>query len=381
MAALRPPTERVHWWPRVLVGVGALLMIIGFGGCAVARGLIRTINSSIETGVVLDESSLKHSQPAGPSIRGPVDLLLLGLDTRAGWADNTSRADTIIVLHVPASHDQAYLMSIPRDALVQIPPDPGAGFLGGVDKANAAYYFGSQAEQGWRGGAALTARMVHEITGLTFNGVVVVDFQGFKRVVDALGSVRICVDQRTVSDHYVVIDGVPVYAKGKPTGVYYANSFVHEPGCRDMPGWEALDFARQRKSGPHGDYDRQRHQQQLLKAMAARAASAGVLTNPLRVTELIRAAGDSLRIDTGQVGLTDFLFILKSLATADLVMLKTNGGTFNTAPLKNPTSAELLDDGTLAMFRAAADDQMGAFVLDHPEVLIQTGEAGRLRSR
>jgi len=344
-------------------------MIFSISGCLASHSVVSTLNASIETGSVLDEHNLKQDGPAGSAVRGPIDLLLLGLDTRQGWADNTSRADTIIVLHVPASHDQAYLMSIPRDALVDIPAYPKAGYYGATDKANAAYFYGSQNGQGWKGGAALTAKMVHQLTGLTFNGVIVIDFAGFKRVIDTLGKVRMCVDRDTVSDHYIVVDGHPAYAKDKPTGVFYKNSYVHRAGCREMAGWEALDFARQRKGGPNGDYDRQRHQQQLLKAMADRATSAGVLTNPLKVAELIRAAGSSLKIDTGRVGLTDFIFTLKSLAAADLVMLKTNGGTFNSAKIKK-VSAELIDGETLEMFDAATRDRLGQFVLSHPEVLI-----------
>ncbi|MBB5868026.1 LCP family protein required for cell wall assembly [Allocatelliglobosispora scoriae] len=355
----------------LLIGTGLVLMLVGVAGCVAANSFVGTLNASVETGAVLDDASLKQDLSAGRNLRGPIDLLLLGLDTRSDWEENTSRADSILVLHVPASHDQAYLMSIPRDALVEIPPYPKAGFYGTQEKANAAYYFGSQNGLGWRGGAALTAKMVHEVTGLTFSGVVVIDFKGFRGIIDALGSVRMCVDQETISDHYVVEDGKPVYAKGKPTGVYYRNSYVHEPGCREMPGWEALDFARQRKGGPNGDYDRQRHQQQLLKAIATKATSAGIITNPLRINDLIAAAGGSLKIDTGRADLTDFAFTLKSLATADLVMLKTNGGTFNSAQIRK-TSAELLDDETLEMFTAAAEDRLGLFVLDHPEVLIDS---------
>jgi LCP family protein required for cell wall assembly len=356
-------------WSKIVLAFGIIVALVGFGGIAVAKSYLSTLTDAIETGNVLDADSLKNaSSDAGTALKGPIDLLLLGLDTRVGWAPNTSRADTIIVLHIPASHDQAYLMSIPRDSYLDIPAYPKAGYNGGKDKANSAFYFGSQRGQGWKGGAALTASMVKQATGIKFNGVVVIDFQGFQKIIDAMGSIYMCVDHETISDHYIVVNGQPEYAKGKPTGVFYKNSYVHKVGCRNMPGWEALDFSRQRKGGANGDYDRQRHQQQLLKAMAKKATSAGIVTNPSKITQLIKAAGGSLKMDTGNVPLTEFIFTLKAIAAGDLVMLKTNGGTYHSGNI-NGVSTELLSDDTLAMFEAAKNDQLGQFVLDHPEFL------------
>ncbi|MBB5872613.1 LCP family protein required for cell wall assembly [Allocatelliglobosispora scoriae] len=365
----RKSKVRSPLWAKLLTIFGAITLVAGFGGVVMAKSYIGQLTDSIETGQVLDADSLKNDAPdAASALKGPIDLLLLGLDTREGWAPNTSRADTIIVLHIPASHDQAYLMSIPRDAYMDIPSYTKAGWHGGKDKANAAFFLGSQKNQGWKGGAALTASMVNKATGLKFNGVVVIDFNGFKRIIDALGTVYMCVDHETVSDHYIVENGKPVYAKGKPTGVFYKNSYKHKVGCRDMPGWEALDFSRQRKGGANGDYDRQRHQQQLIKAMAKKASSAGIISNPAKVGALISAAGSALKMDTGNVAVDDFIFALKSIAGADLLMLKSNGGTYNSADV-NGMSAEMLSGNTLEMFEAAKNDQLGQFILAHPEFL------------
>ena len=81
----------------------------------------------------------------------------------------------------------------------------------------------------------------------------------------------------------------------------------HEKGCKDMEGWEALDYARQRYGLKNGDYDRQRHQQQLIKAIAKKASGSGVLTNPIKVNSLIKSAGKAFVLDTGGVPVADFL--------------------------------------------------------------------------
>jgi anionic cell wall polymer biosynthesis LytR-Cps2A-Psr (LCP) family protein len=130
-----------------------------------------------------------------------------------------------------------------------------------------------------------------------------------------------------------------------------------------MEGWEALDYSRIRKSLDDGDYGRQRHQQQLIKAMAKKASSSGVLTDINKIQALTKAVGQSMILDTKGRPLIDFLFSMKDLASADLVLLKTNAGWFNSTG----SGGEALSQGTMQMFTAAKNDQLGQFVLLNPE--------------
>ena len=354
---------RSPWSARLLVVFGVVLSVVGFGGLAVVKSVMADLVGSIETG---STGTAAPEVPQGKPLTGAIDLLLLGLDQRQSWAPNSARADTILMLHVPATHDEAYLMSVPRDSKVQIPAWPKAGYNGAADRVNSAFYAGSQRGQGWQGGAGLTRKTLTDLTGIQFDGVVVIDFGGFRNVINALDGVHMCVERDTWSSHYNVSpDGKPVYAPGDPLKPR-PNSWWHKKGCRDMAGWEALDYARQRKGLPHGDYDRQRHQVQLIKAMAKKAASAGVVTNPSKLSTLLKAAGGSLKLDTGGYGVADFLFNLKVIAGADLVTLKANAGTFNGAG----DGSELLSAETLRMFAAARDDKLGEYIQDNPAVLI-----------
>ena len=135
-----------------------------------------------------------------------------------------------------------------------------------------------------------------------------------------------------------------------------------------MAGWEALDFSRQRYGLPNGDYDRQRHQQQLIKAMAKEAMSKGVVTNPAKLDRVIKAAGSAFILDTGQVPIADFVFTLKGVAANDLVLVKTNAGTFNSARLAG-TSAEALSPESLEMFGAVRDGALADWLLAHPKFI------------
>jgi LCP family protein required for cell wall assembly len=247
------------------------------------------------------------------------------------------------------------------------------GFGGSTEKINAAYAYGSMNGRGWTGGAKLATKAVRELTGVGFDGVVVIDFTGFQGMLQAMGGVYMCVDKDAWSSHYTVDkDGKPVYAVGADPKTPPKNALWFKKGCRNMAAWEALEFSRIRHSS-NGDYDRQRHQQQLLRAMAKKATSAGILSNPAKVAQILSAAGSSLKMDTHGVKVNDFLFGLKGLAATDLIPVKTNSGTFAAAP---NNAGELVTPVTKELFKATADDKLNEFLAGHPELLIDDGENG-----
>jgi len=139
----------------------------------------------------------------------------------------------------------------------------------------------------------------------------------------------------------------------------------YEKGCRDMEGWEALDYARQRYGLTKGDYDRQRHQQQLIKAMAKKASNSGVLTNPVKVSSLMKAAGKAFVLDTGGVPVADFIFTLKGVAANDLVLLRSNNGSF----AGNTSGRETITPKTMDMYRAVKQDKLADFIIGNPDVV------------
>jgi len=352
-------------WARLLVVVGALLMMASGGVVVGSKLLISQATSTLEQTNLLGTAG-KTDAEGGRNLDGPIDLLLLGIDARASWKPEDTRADTIIVLHIPASHDQAYLISIPRDAQVQVPAFAKAHYPGGTAKATEAFFLGAQNGGGREGGAQLMAQTIKNLTGISFDGAAIIDFSGFKGVIDALGSVRMCVDQEVRSQHMVLVNGRPTYkTKNADFSGKSVRDVVYRKGCRDMKGWEALDFSRQRYGLADGDYDRQRHQQQLIKAMARKATRQGVITNPLKLNELFRAAGKAFVLDTGGTPVADFVFTMRGISAEDLVLLRTNNGTFH----GNSAGQETFTDDTRAMFAAAKNDTLGEFVVNNPTVL------------
>ena len=348
--------RRTPRWAVVTLVCGAVLALVS-GGTAVASALlIDRYANNIQQENLLGGAAA----PPGEELTGPINILLLGTDERS---DNTNvRSDTIIVLHVPSSHDMAYLISVPRDTWVSV---PGYWDM----KITEAFYHGNL-EGGWTGGARLVAESLHQLTGLRFNAAAIINFSGFQKIIDEMGGVEFCVDTPAYSEHLVLVDGKPVgIGKARREGLAY-EQVRYEEGCQHLAGWQALDYARQRKTleSGEGDYGRQRHQQQLLKAMADRATSGDVLTDLGTLDRLILAAGDALIIDTNGVDLVDFAWTLRRVRPGNMISLRTNGGWYNSTEVDGQ-SAEILNEVSLAMFRAAADDTMAQFVLDHPEVV------------
>lgn len=351
-------------WARLLVIMGAVLMVLSGGSIVGAKVLINEATSTIDQQNLLDDAG-KTEAEGGKNLDGPIDLLLLGVDARARLDVNDVRADTIIILHIPATHDQAYLISIPRDTEAFIPAAKQGGWQGGNDKINAAFYHGAQHGGGWAGGAQLMAQTIKHLTGVSFDGAAIIDFNGFKGVIDALGSVRICVDHEVRSAHMTLVDGKPMWNADARKVSGNKQPVVHKKGCREMQGWEALDYSRQRYDLPNGDYDRQQNQQKLVKAMAKKAMESGVLTNPLKVRELFKAAGKAFVLDTQGVPIEDFILTLRGITANELVLLRTNEGTFSS----NAAGREQLTPTSQAMFRALKEDRLAEFIMNNPVVL------------
>lgn len=359
-------------WARLLVTCGALLMLLSGGALVGGKVLIGQAVGSIGQDNLLGSAG-KTEAEGGRNLDGPIDMLLLGVDKRVDWKLEDTRADTIIILHIPASHDQAYLLSIPRDTEVQVPAFEKSGYPGGTAKATEVFFHGAQNGAGWAGGAQLMAQTIKNMTGISFDGAAIIDFNGFRGVIDALGSVRLCVDQQVTSHHLAWVGGVGGKVRSIPDARKSGEEWtpvVHKVGCREMRGWEALDFARQRYNLRNGDYDRQRHQQQLIKAMAHKAMDRGVLANPLKVKRLIDAAGQAFTLDTGDVPIADFVFTLRGVTANDLLLLRTNNGTFSS----NGSGREVLTPVSREMFTAVRNDTLADFVINNPGVLVTTGK-------
>jgi len=314
---------------------------------------------------------------ARPSdIKGPLNILLVGIDPRD--ATTAPLSDSIIVVHVPAGTDKAYLFSIPRDLLVDIPAFDKTGFRGGRAKINAAMSYGSSVAGGKHDvaqGFELLAKTVSRLTGIAeFDAGAIVNFGGFKKIVDAMGGVTMTIDQNVKSEH-LQPDGKPRprYARCADNTCahpYYGPQATYRPGTYHLQGWQALDYVRQRYGLPNSDYDRQRHQQQFIKAMAEQALSKDVITNPAMLDKVLKAAGSALVFDGKGHSVVDWGFALKSIRSTDMTLIKLPGESLFDG---GAYLGEGLKPGAEDFFAAVGRDDVGNFLFDHPEYLNQAG--------
>jgi LCP family protein required for cell wall assembly len=190
-----------------------------------------------------------------------VTFLLLGSDKRPG--QTYFRTDTIIIAVIRPSEGQVALISVPRDLYVYIPTV-------GMDRINAAYEYGEMPLYNYPGkGFALLKDTIEYNLGLSIDHIAIVDFDGFRRIVDTLGGIDVPVFCSYTDWH--LID--PSY---DPENENNWSLYTVGPGVVHMDGDLALWYARSRQRS--SDFDRGRRSQEVLRALYTRALQTDTLS-------------------------------------------------------------------------------------------------------
>ena len=262
------------------------------------------------------------------------NILLMGSDKRKGAnADNVEgeRSDTTILLHLAADRNSAVMVSIPRDTVVNIPSCTKED--GTTIPARSAQMFNSAFSEG---GAACTIRTVEKLTNILIDHHVVIDFTGFKDMVNALNGVPVCV----------------------PTDVTDSKSHLDlQAGTHTVKGQQALAYVRTRHGlGNGSDLSRIDRQQAFLGSMVSKVRSTGLLLRPDRLYNFLAAATNSLTTDPGLASLNK----LRKLAQ-DVKGIDTKDVTFVTVP-NEPYPA----DPNRVQFKPSAGALWNALRFDQP---------------
>ncbi len=227
----------------------------------------------------------------------PLNVLVLGSDNRDGTkigGDTPGLSDTTILLHLSADRKRAYGVSLPRDAMVERPEcstkNGKETVPGGQTQFNAAYAVG---------GPACTIKTVESLTNVRIDHFVVINFAGFKEMVNAINGVTVCLPKE-VND-----DIGKIYL---PEGTYKVN------------GNQALDYVRVRHDigAANGDIGRMKRQQAFIAAMVEKVVSKGTLANPVRLLRFLDAATKSLTTDTEFANLRELASLGTSLKNIGL---------------------------------------------------------------
>ena len=217
------------------------------------------------------------------------------------------RSDTMLLVHISKSRDAAYVVSIPRDTLVNIPAHRSQDGTRDIPerpgKINAAFAFG---------GAPLLIQTIEAKTNLKIDHYVEVSFAGFTGVVDALGGIEVC-SKVAINDP--------------------KSHLVMSAGSHILDGIEALKYVRTRDFDGRGDIGRMERQQQFVSAVLRKATSSGVLLNPIKLTKFFNATISTVKMDTS-VNKSDLLTLAKQMRNLSAGNLRTL-----TVPLSDPNGS------------------------------------------
>ena len=284
---------RVQHRVRTAIAMIVIALLV-FAGSAFAATW-NDIDTTVRSGSVKVVGQTKKDDTILDPFNGqPIELLVLGQDTREGDGNaaiggtsahlkNNHQADTTMVVQISADRSWINLVSIPRDSIVDA---PSCETTTGTIPARQGVMFNSIFATGYaKGGdlasaASCTMTAVNALTGLNIQNFVVVDFQGLKNMIDAIGGVDIC---------------IPVDLQDKKTHLNLARGMQH------LDGTTATQYARMRHgTGTDGsDIMRTTRQQYLIKQLLKEAMDKNLFTQSGQLYQLAKTALQSLNFSEG----------------------------------------------------------------------------------
>ncbi|OLZ60868.1 transcriptional regulator [Streptomyces sp. IMTB 2501] len=273
---------------RALRWSATVLAVVILGGATAGYLYYQHLNSNIQKGQRSSgDDSKAHRTPANAAGQTPVNILLIGSDSRnsaenlklGGSRDSVGapgNADVQMLIHLSADRKSAAMVSIPRDTRVDIPkctdPDTGKVYPATNDIINTTL---------GRGGAGCTLATWENLTGVYIDHWMTIDFAGVVSMADAIGGVDVCVRQN-VWDH-----STPAQRGG--------SGLKLTAGTHKVQGVQALQWLRTRHAWG-SDLMRARAQHMYLNSMIRTLKQQNVFTDSGRLMNLAEAATKSLKV-------------------------------------------------------------------------------------
>jgi LCP family protein required for cell wall assembly len=288
-----PWRKYVRWgFKGLAVGMGAVLAVTGIS-------VFQLSNTLKENNIqLIDAEGNAFAQPGVEDLNGPINLLLVGSDTRQGQGkgfgnEESELADVIMLLHISGNRKNAVALSFPRDLLVPIPscPNPEGGAFSAMSRqqinSSIAY-----------GGPVCTLLTIQALTGVKIPYLGVIDFRGVIEMSNAIGGVEVCV-ANPIDD---------------PKAKLKLDAGVHT-----LQGREALAFLRTRYGvGDGSDLARISNQQVFLTSLLRKVKNEGVLNNPIYMYSLANAAARNMKLSDSMTDLGTMVALAGALRDVDL---------------------------------------------------------------
>lgn len=359
--------RRAPGWAVTCVTLGTILTLTSG---AVFTG-IKVLGNRYEGAVQRDDllgaaAKGKDGKLDPPKVKGPLTFLIIGSDSRAG--DNANRdtpdgnvaavagerSDTIMLVHVPAAMNRAYVISVPRDSYVPIADRHGEP--ADRNKINAAFAFG---------GAPRLVQTLNNFTGGRVDYPVIVDFAAVHKMTDLVGGVDVVVD-KTSYDPYRFMPANSPYpvTPCKDTHWRPRRCLTFKAGLLHLDAQLAEYYVRQRQGLDNGDLDRAKRQQQYIRALMTKVTTNNHLADPIKFDKLIRTAAGAVTVDK-RMPVQGLAFSLKGLRPINLTFLTIPIAGYDTVPgvgsVVVPDKAKCRE-----LFTALNTDTLDQYVLKYP---------------
>ncbi|WP_228065808.1 LCP family protein [Rothia nasimurium] len=283
-------SQRVKWI--ALSCVALLAMVVAFSSFALVR-----LRSNVQI------AEMNIGELSSDLASGPLDILVIGSDTRAGNngaygtaedAASGARSDVMMLVQVSEDRSNVNVISFPRDLMVDIPKCTDAE-TGEVYPATTETQINESLE---RGGPGCTVATISNLTGVAIDHFMLVDFNAVKALSSVVGGVEVCVTE-PIDDTY---SGLKLPA-----------------GTSSVEGEQALAFLRSRHGfGDGSDTARIQAQQSFLASLLRKVQAEGTLTNPAMLLNIAEAITQNVTVDKELTNLGNLVSIGAIFANIDL---------------------------------------------------------------
>lgn len=288
-------TRRIIKWVLILLAI----VVIGYLGLVAYKAI--TAGGNIFKGNILD---IFQNQPLKQDDNGRTNILVLGTSEDDPGHQGGNLTDSMMILSVDQTKKNAYMISIPRDLYVKYNQACAAGYEGKIN----VYYScvggdGTSVDQD-RKALTKAGDFVGKIFGLDIQYGVNVNYTVMRDLVNAVNGITVTIDSR---DPRGQMDGNFDWKCGATYATRLKNCppnghFIDYPnGPVNLDAEHALYLAQARGDTAveygfeQSNFDREKNQQKIIKAIREKAMSAGILTDFGKVTGIIDSLGDNLR--------------------------------------------------------------------------------------
>ncbi|WP_326597858.1 LCP family protein [Streptomyces sp. NBC_01803] len=318
--------QRVWWW--LLLAFGVLLAITA----GTALWAYQRLDGNIATDRAAAEALDEHAGERPAAVGEARDILLIGDDWGSGTGN--ARSDTVLLPHLSGDGERAEAVNVPRDIVVDLPACRTED--GGRSEARTAQFDGAYQY----GGAACAIRAFERLTDIRIDHHLVLGFEGFADIIDAVGGVEVELAQ---DEH-------------DPNVGHHLSAGRHV-----LDGEQALAYVRARVYvGDDSDLHRIVRQQEFLGLLHDELTDGGTLANPARLYPVLEAVTSAITGDSGLDSLDELRRLVQDVQ--DVQAVPDGGLTFRTVPtLPHPTQ-----DDRLTLDPSAAGRLFAALRQDRP---------------